>query len=109
MGTGYGIFEDGLDITNQIGNYNIDKEIAKNTLRLPRLLSLPHNIDKTIELLENYYKIHLLKWEKSTWLKGELGIIFDEENKFEINGVTLKYDTKYGVYVLREEIDNGKI
>ena len=67
------------------------------TFTLPKLLSKNYNIDDTIRELEKYNLSYLEEWQTSTWLKGSLGIIFDENDEFEIGGVKLKYSNKLGV------------
>ena len=51
-----------------------------------------------------YSRMNLNNWQDSSWLKGALGIIFDENNEFLIGGYKLVYDEKYGVRM--EEIEN---
>lgn len=57
----------------------------------------PKIIDKTIDYLERFNLKYLSNWQKSKWLKGELGIIFDENNEFMVNNMILKYSKKYGL------------
>jgi CRISPR-associated endonuclease/helicase Cas3 len=61
---------------------------------------------QTIDELENYNKKYLSDWQEQPWLKGTLGIIFDEEGHFELNGIMLVYDREFG---LREENEYGKV
>lgn len=96
---GYGLFGELTDISKKIGEFNVAKEIAKNTLKLPNILTKPYKIDKTIEELEKYNLRELKIWQESSWLKGSLGIIFDENNKFTINCIEMVYDEKYGISV----------
>lgn len=63
------------DISDYITDYQLAREVAQNTLRLPQSLSKSYNIDQSIKELENYNNQHLPTWRKSTWLKGALGII----------------------------------
>ena len=62
-------------------------------------LSKAYNIDQTINELERYNNSHLSQWRNSPWLKGSLGIIFDKNNEFILNGFKLLYDEKYGVTI----------
>lgn len=66
-------------------------------MKLPRLLLKKYNIEKTIKFLEKYNVKYLSKWQKQPWLKGSLGIIFDENNEFIIEGIKLRYDEKLGL------------
>lgn len=106
IGRGYGFFEGEEDISKKSLDYDLEKEISKHTLRLPLALSM-NNIDDTIKELEQFTNKRLFEWQNSTWLKGALGIIFDENNEFVLNGCILKYDNKYGLSYERRT--NGEI
>lgn len=108
--SGYGFFETDEDISGRINEDSIAKEIAKHTFTLPKLLSKNYNIDDTIRELEKYNLKHLEEWQTSAWLKGSLGIIFDENNEFELGGVKLKYSKKLGVlYDMKGSDDFGQL
>ncbi len=98
---GYGLFIENKDISQNITDPIIAKKVAQNTLRLPMSLSKAYNIDQTINELERYNNSHLSQWRNSSWLKGSLGIIFDKNNEFILNGFKLLYDEKYGVTIER--------
>ena len=98
---GYGLFKENQDISQNIADPIIAKKVAQNTLRLPMSLSKAYNIDQTINELERYNNSHLSQWRNSSWLKGALGIIFDKNNEFILNGFKLLYDEKYGVTIER--------
>lgn len=100
VGSGYGTFEKAEDISEQIQEPKIAKELAKQTIRLPNYITIRKGIAETIDTLEEYNRKYLSDWQKQPWLKGSLGIIFDENGRFELNDVRLKYDNEYG---LREE------
>ena len=53
-----------------------------------------------------YNNKYLKEWQKINWLKGKLGIIFDENNEFKINNITLIYDDFYGLYYRKIEGDD---
>ncbi len=101
IGDGYGFFGNDKDISNEILDNKLAKNIAKNTISLPESLSKFYNIDKTIDFLEKYTLKNLSSWQKSIWLKGSLGIIFDDNNEFIIENTKIKYDCKYGIFVER--------
>ncbi|MBR3242459.1 MAG: CRISPR-associated helicase Cas3' [Parasporobacterium sp.] len=103
---GYGTFEKEEDISERISEPQIAKELAKQTIRLPNYVTLRKGIWETIQELEKYNQKYLPDWQKQPWLKGSLGIIFDEDGHYEINGIHLKYDKKYG---LLEENEYGKV
>lgn len=104
--SGYAIFGKEENYANQIESSSIAKEIAKQTLRLPRALSEPWHIDQTIEELEKYNSTKLAKWQSLPWLRGSLGVIFDEHNQFKLNGYILTYDKKLGL-LHKEEGKDG--
>ena len=106
IGSGYGMFGNDENISEQISEPQIAKELAKQTLRLPNYTTIRKGISKTIDTLEEYNMKYLSDWQKQPWLKGTLGIIFDENGRFELNGVQLKYDNEFG---LREENEYGKV
>lgn len=106
IGSGYGTFENEENISEHISEPQIAKELAKQTLRLPNYTTRLKGVSKTIDELEEYNMKFLSDWQKQPWLKGTLGIIFDENGRFELSGVQLKYDNEFG---LREEKENGKV
>lgn len=103
IGNGYGLFGTNKDISREVLDYHIGKEIAKNTIILPRSLSKLYNIDKTIEFLEKYTLKNLSCWQESIWLKGSLGIIFDENNEFTIEKTKIEYHENYGLLIKEVE------
>lgn len=84
-------------------------EIAKRTIKLPNSVYFDKEngyiIDKIIEDLERYYLENLSDWDNQSWLKGTLGIIFDENNEFRLGDKLLFYDEKYGLVVKKEGED----
>lgn len=88
-------------------------EMAKHTIKLPQAIlygvtsqydtdSHMAGIDVVIQNLEDYYLQNLAAWDSQLWLKGNLGIIFDENNEFKLLGKILKYDTRYGLKIVTE-------
>lgn len=100
---GYGLYGSDEDISQRINEYKVAKNIANNTLKLPTVLSMNFNIDKTIEELEIYNMNKLKNWQDQSWLKGSLGIIFDENNEFSLGDFKLIYSEKYGLKFQKEE------
>ena len=101
---GYGLFGQDEDISNMLGNREVERMIAKNTLRLPTALIKTYGIDRIIKFLEKYNNEHLKDWRESSWLSGSLGIIFDENNEFIISEkIRLVYDVKYGLFLRKEQ------
>ena len=94
-------------------------EIAKRTIKLPNSLyygqkidqssdksktkNLNQAIDDVIDELEAYYLEYFIDWDRQVWLKGSLGIIFNEDNEFTLCNKILKYDQKYGIKVMQED------
>lgn len=102
VGNGYGLFDSEVDISMRVDEDDIAKNIARNTIILPRFFSAPYIIDKTIDELEKYNYKYLEKWQKTTWLRGCLGIVLDEDNEFELLGKTIKYEEKYGISIVEK-------
>lgn len=84
------------------------KELCKQTIRLNRNAVGYVNFDTVIENLEKYTITTFSNWEEDVWLKGKLGIQFDENGIFELmiepNSKSKKpfklcliYDKKYGL------------
>lgn len=103
MDEGYGFFDTTEDLSLKIDQPSVQQEIAKHTLRLPMPLSAFFRIDQTIAELERFNMKHLRSWQTSSWLKGELGVLFDEKNEFVLNGFRLHYSSKYGLSYAKEE------
>lgn len=101
---GYGYFGKNEDVSSRVDSASVAKEIAKHTLRLPLALSSKYNIKNTIKELEKYNIDKLENWQQTTWLKGSLGIIFDENNEFTLNDFTFRYSEKYGLIYKRSDL-----
>lgn len=100
-GTGYTCFGEHEDISGRIGEAQVAKKIAQQTLRLPHgMIKACGGMASLIEKLEQYNKAHLPLWQEQPWLKGCLGIIFDESNHFQLSGIDLGYNEKYGLQKL---------
>ncbi len=82
-------------------------EIAKRTIKLPFSAYADCKLDSVIDELESYYIRNFPEWERQSWLKGSLGIIFDENREFKLLNKTLKYDKKYGLEV-EKEVEEGE-
>ena len=100
---GYTTFDKNEDLSLQLGNDDIARQIASSTIKLPSVLSAPYRIEGTLKELEEYYAKHLSSWETTPWLKDTLGIILNEENNFQIGNYKLHYDMKYGLTVKKVE------
>lgn len=100
---GYCMFGSDKDISEQIDDFETSRQLATNTIKLPGALSRSYNIERVIDWLESYNKVTLDAWQRQSWLKGQLGIVFDENNQFRIDGIEedtdylLTYSEKYGL------------
>ncbi|MGX7107632.1 CRISPR-associated helicase Cas3' [Hutsoniella sourekii] len=107
-GQGYGLLSEQEDISNDIQDASVAKRLAQETIKLPGALSKGYNIDQTIETLEQDYLRYLSDWDQQPWLKGQLGLILDNENKYLLNGYIITYDEKFGLG-MRKEGENESI
>lgn len=98
VGEGYGVFGGDVDLSKDLENVETLREISKNTLRIPSSITFSSaQVDRLILSLENYNNKYLRNWQDKTFLKGSLGIFFDEEGEFLLDGYRLKYDENLGL------------
>lgn len=102
VGSGYGTFSEKIDISSEIYNSEVAKQILKQTMILPSKFS--YKISSTIKSLEKMRKEKLKLWDMQPWLNGELAIVFNENNKANINGTILEYSEKYGLKIEEKEV-----
>ncbi|NLD16752.1 MAG: CRISPR-associated helicase Cas3' [Tissierellia bacterium] len=93
IGEGYGTFKERVDLSQLLSDKSICKKIATQTIKLP----IRYGIDEVIRILEEYNANYLTDWQDTPWLKGSLGIIFDEGDQFEIGNHQFTYDERYGL------------
>ena len=98
-----------INLKDKIKDIEVQLALAKETVRLPNVLSQFYNIDKTIDELEEYRNRYLLEWGESSWLKQALGLILNDQNEIVLNGYRLTYDNKYGLQYEKESDDIGTI
>lgn len=96
-GGGYTTFGSNENMSGKETDDLIAKKIASSTIKLPQVLCRTYNIEDTLKALEEYTLAHFPRWESSPWLKGTLGIIFDSNHDYLLNGYKLHYDGKYGL------------
>ena len=92
-GAGYGLFQEKKDISEELSKTSIARKLACQTLRLGE--SIIHmerekEDDKEeglIRYLEDYNRRELPEWQNEAWLKGSLGLIFDENNDFPLKNI----------------------
>jgi hypothetical protein len=90
--------------------HSIPAELAANvaacTVTLPRSLSSPWNIDKTIDELERDNRKRIpAAWQLSSWLKGELFLVMTWEREglsARLGRYRLVYDRECGLIAERE-------
>lgn len=95
-GDGYAFFET-PDTKIDIRDAKCSLEIAKHTIKLPSGMTKPYFIEECIKELEAYTLQHFPEWQHDSWLRGALGIAFDENNNFSLNKFQLHYDEKFGL------------
>lgn len=82
------------------------KRIAQQKIRLPAMLCQQWNVDKTIRELEESNK-YLTGFQKSSWLKGELCLILNEQLSAKLMGCEIKYTKEQGLSCIRENTNFG--
>lgn len=70
--------------------------LARCTLRLPYLLSLPRVADQVIADLERDW---FGGWQRTPYLSGQLALVLDENRQAEVAGHHLTYDLRLGLVV----------
>ena len=73
------------------------KQIARQRLRLPLVFCMGKQLGETIDVLERENREYLSAWQESSWLKGELILILDQNAEKELNGYHLKYEKDLGL------------
>jgi hypothetical protein len=77
------------------------REMATCTLSLPLQLTHPGVIDRVIGDLER--SVDCSGWQQSPWLKGQLVLAFNADNRATLAGQTLVYTSDEGLDVTGEE------
>ena len=102
-GEGYSFFHSNEDISKRIHDQAIQKKLASQTLRLPHSIIYGFGTSKIIKGLEDYNRKYLSEWQQEPWLKGSLGMIFDENGHVQVGNSILEYDNFYGLRRCRED------
>lgn len=111
--TVYGLEAAGFDpeeaIEAELGTPSLQtaRKLAQSTVTLPRSLSQPWKIDRTISQLEEDFK-HFAGWQGSGLLKGELVLALDENLEASVNGVLLRYDNELGLVELAQPEETNR-
>ncbi len=87
----------------------VAKLLARQRIRLPRVLCAPWMIGTTITELEDINSNRFYEWQKSVWLKGELILAMDESLTSSLCGYHLTYDRADGlIYEKEGTVDDGE-
>ena len=104
LGAGYGFFQERKDISEELSKASIAKKLACQTLRLGESIIHMEKEEELIRYLEDYNRGELPEWQNAVWLKGSLGIVFDENNDFPLKNIILHYDDKFGLQWHKKEV-----
>jgi len=104
IGAGYGFFQERKDISEEFSKASIAKKLACQTLRLGESIIHMEKEEDLIRYLEDYNRGELPEWQDAVWLKGSLGIVFDENNDFPLKNIILHYDEKFGLQWHKKEV-----
>ena len=103
-GVGYGLFQEKKDISEELSKASIARKLACQTLRLGESIIHIEKEEDLIHYLEDYNRRELADWQNEAWLKGSLGLIFDENNDFPLKNIVLHYDEKFGLQWHKKEV-----
>lgn len=92
----------------QVPDREQGRKIAMQRIKLPHALCMEWNQNDTISELEEKNRRELSQWQLSSWLKGELILLLDQENRGELNGYTLHYSFEKGLEYERKEERDAK-
>ena len=104
FGAGYGLFQEKKDISEELSKASIARKLACQTLRLGESIIHIEKEEDLIHYLEDYNRRELPEWQNEAWLKGSLGLIFDENNDFPLKNIVLHYDEKFGLQWHKKEV-----
>lgn len=82
---------------DQAPSQTIARLIARQSIRLPRPLCQNWIIETTIDELEKENLRHLTAWQESSWLKGELFLLLNEDYIAHLNGYKMTYTNDLGL------------
>ncbi|MBQ7529830.1 CRISPR-associated helicase Cas3' [bacterium] len=95
---------EGISVSSsRIPDDECGRKIAEQRLNLPLYFSKSWNESETIEELERINKEKLSEWQNSSWIRGELVMLLDENLQIELCGQCLKYDKEYGLIYSKQE------
>ena len=82
---------------------NMARKIASQRIKLPYVFCTDWNISRTIRELEEMNRTELPEWQNSPWLKSEVILLFNDQNRAILNNYRLTYDSEKGLRYEREE------
>ena len=83
------------------------KALARQRVHLPHVLCAPWAINQTTDELKEITEKRLSYWQKSSWLKGELVLILNEDQEATLCGYRLKYSREDGLTYEKEGEENA--
>lgn len=92
---------------DRVPDNKLARALARQRIRLPRSLCAPWIIDKTIAELEYRNSQFFTEWQESSWLKGELFLVLDENCNANLCGYHLNYDRINGLECKKEVDENA--
>ncbi|MGN0778849.1 MAG: CRISPR-associated helicase Cas3' [Aristaeellaceae bacterium] len=84
------------------------KAIMRQSLRLPYGFSLPGRMEQVLDELETLRQTTLREWAQSPSIGRELFLLLDRNGCATLAGQPVRYDTRYGFIVEKEDSDGGK-
>lgn len=87
---------------DEVPEETLARQLARQKLRLPHRFCTPWQIDQTISELEQQSAFSG-EWQKSSWLKGELFLVLDDELRGVLCGCDLQYQQNTGLLVMKQE------
>lgn len=88
---------------DDLPEYDRDREIAAQIIRLPTALTPEWQIDSVIDKLETNTVRNFGTWQSSIWLRGSLALVLNQDFETSFNGWKLKYSPKIGLSYEKEE------
>ncbi len=101
--------EDELLNGDELPSYEICMKIAKQRLRLPRLICREDRLGAVISELEKKFETYFSEWKKSPWINGELILLLDENLSATLGGVQIQYSRENGLMeIISQEERHGE-
>jgi CRISPR-associated endonuclease/helicase Cas3 len=95
-----GYLEDRVIPVESAPSYELALAVAQASIRLPAILSKPWMLARVVGALEQNA---FIGWQSSSWLRGQLVLVLDEELVASVAGYRLGYSRERGLEVERGE------